>query len=70
MALQEVDIVIKYNKTAEHFNGHSEFLIYKKKSYMKIVHNSVKWCLGVALGTCCSIVDKALTAIYDVLKCF
>lgn len=29
----------------------------------QVVHNSVKLCLGVTIGTCDSIVDKILTAI-------
>lgn len=65
-ALQGLDIVLKYNKTAEHFNSHSDFVIYFFLN--QVVHNSVKWCLGVTITTCGSTVDKTLTAIYDVFR--
>lgn len=34
----------------------------------QVVHNSVKLCLGVTIGTCDSIVDKILTAIYEAFR--
>lgn len=65
MALQELDLLFKDNKTAEHCNGHSHFVIYFKKKN-QVVYNSVKCCLGVAIGTFGRIVDQTLTAVCDV----
>lgn len=64
MALQELDLVFKDNKTAEHCNGHSHFVIHLKKKIRLCI--TVKCCLGVTIGTLGRIVDQTLTAVYDV----